>query len=104
MSVQTRMKKCNDPMYKKITRHMILKLILIKYHSTLIILYYASTMWSFKVSNFIVFTSFTGRIFFFKNQNSPYLTIFMHIYMYLSRHFNGRLICFQKILKDIFTR
>lgn len=61
MSVQTRMKKCNDPIYKKITRHIILKLILIKCHSTHTILYCASTMWSFKVSNFIVFTSFTGR-------------------------------------------
>lgn len=43
------------PHIQKITRHIILKLILIIYLSTHIILYCASTMWSFKVSNFIVF-------------------------------------------------
>lgn len=83
------------PCTKKRTRHIILKLILIKYHSTHIILYCASTMWSFKVSNFIDLTSFTGRNIFFKNQNSSYLTIFMHIYVCLGQHLNGCLICFQ---------
>lgn len=96
MSVQTRMKECNDPMYKKITRHIIFKLILIKYHSTHVILYFASTMWSFKMSNFIDFNFiYWTKYILFKNQNSSYLTIFMHIYMCFGQHLNGRLICFQ---------
>lgn len=56
MSVQKRWKESNDPLYKKV-RHIVLKLILIKYHSKHVKLNCASTIWFFKVSNFIFFNS-----------------------------------------------
>lgn len=64
-------------------------LFLIKFDGTHIKLYCASRMWSFKMSNFIVFN------FIYWGKKSSYFTICMHIYMYLGGHITGRLICFK---------